>query len=79
MSHSLKNKEYDDQNFLVKQIAKESQLFNSYIQETLKDVDTDCPTNEIWLGTLALGKNKIPTQIKLTITQENKHFIDEND
>ncbi|KGJ88348.1 hypothetical protein [Colwellia psychrerythraea] len=44
MNHSLKNKEYDDQNFLVKQIAKESQLFNSYIQETLKDVDTDCPT-----------------------------------
>lgn len=78
MAHNLRNPEYDDQNFLIEQIAKESPLFSSYLQEALKDVDSEYPTSQIWLGTLQLGKNKIPTQINLTITQEAEHFIDEN-
>lgn len=79
MAHNLKNSDYDDHNFLVEQIAKESPIFNSYIQGMLKDVDSKFPTNEVWLGTLQLGKEKVPTQIKLMISQESKHFIDEND
>jgi len=79
MAHNLKNPDYyDDNDFLIKQIAKESPLFNSYIQEALKDTDSDYPTTQIWLGTLQLGKDKAATQINLTITQEAKHFIDEN-
>lgn len=78
MKNSLNNADYDDQVFLVKQIAKESPLFNSYIQQALKDTDNEFPTNEIWLGTLKLGKDKISTQVNLTITQDAKRFIDEN-
>jgi len=78
MKNTLKNTDYDDQQFLVKQIAKESPLFNSYIQEALKDTDSDYPTNEIWLGTLKIGKGKVSTQVNLTITQDTKRFIDEN-
>ncbi len=77
MANSLSNTGYEE-SFLIKQIAKESPLFNSYIQQALKDTDRDYPTNQIWLGTLQLGKNKVVTQINLTITQEAKHFIDEN-
>jgi len=77
MAISLNNNKYED-SFLIKQIAKESPLFNSYIQQALKDTDRDYPTNQIWLGTLQLGKNKVVTQINLTITQEAEHFIDEN-
>lgn len=77
MSHNLKNSEYDD-DFLIKQIAKESPLFNAYIQQALKDTDHEFPTNQIWLGTLQLGKDKVSTQINLTITQEGSQFIDEN-
>lgn len=77
MAHNLKNTEYDD-DFLIKQIAKESPLFNSYIQQALTETDSECPTNQLWLGTLQLGKNKVATQVNLTITQEAKHFIDEN-
>ena len=78
MAHNLKHPDYyDDNDFLIKQIAKESPLFNSYIQQALQDVDEEYPTNQIWLGTLQLGKDKVETQINLTITQEAKHFIDE--
>ncbi len=77
MTKSLSNSGYED-TFLIKQIAKESPLFNNYIQQALKDTDSDFPTNQIWLGTLELGKNKVVTQINLTITQEAKLFIDEN-
>jgi len=77
MKNNLQNPEYDDQEFLLKQFAKESPLFNSYIQEALKDTDNEYPTNQIWLGTLQLGKEKTTTQINLTITQEPKKFIDE--
>ena len=77
MTHDLSNSEYGEDDFLVKQIAQESPLFNSYLQAALNDVDAEFPTEEIWLGTLQLGRGKIPTQIKLTISQDFKHFIDE--
>jgi hypothetical protein len=78
MAHNLKHPDYYDDDFLIKQIAKESPLFNSYIQAALKETDSEYPTNQIWLGTLQLGKDKVATQINLTVTQEGKHFIDEN-
>ncbi len=78
MKHDLKNPDYDFE-FLVEQIAKESPTFKSYIQSALLDTDSEFPTNEIWLGTLKSGKDNSKTQIKLTVTQEHKHFIDEND
>lgn len=77
MSHNLKNIDYDDY-FLINQFAKESPLFDSYLQQAIKDTDHAFPTNEIWLGTLQLGKDKITTQIQLIITQEPSKFIDEN-
>tara|TARA_B110000196_G_C21139698_1_gene663108 strand:+ start:2104 stop:2337 length:234 start_codon:yes stop_codon:yes gene_type:complete len=77
MVHNLKNPEYDDE-FLLEKIASESPTFKSYIQQALKDTNKKYPTNQIWLGTLPLGKEKIETQVNLTITQEPRHFIDEN-
>ncbi|NRA69374.1 MAG: hypothetical protein HRU24_00025 [Gammaproteobacteria bacterium] len=74
MSHNLKNSEYDD-DFMIKQIAMESTLFNRYVQDALREVDKQYPTTEIWLGTLRVGG--VETQINLTITQETRRFIDE--
>ncbi|GHG07229.1 hypothetical protein [Thalassotalea marina] len=78
MPHSLTNPEYEDDIFLIKQFAKESPLFNSYLQSLIKDIDESVPTSEVWLGTLALGKDKTPTQVKLTISRDPKIFIDED-
>lgn len=74
----LDNPEYDGE-FLMQRIAQESPTFKSYLAGLLKDTDSDFPTNEVWLGTLALGVNKVESQIKLTVTQESPLFIDEED
>ena len=73
---SLENPDYDEQ--VMQQIARESVTFRNLLEGLVKDTDSKYPTNEVWLGTLALGDNKTHTQIKLTVSQEAKHFIDEN-
>jgi len=73
---AFENPEYDEQ--VMQQIAKESKTFKAILESMVKDTDNQYPTNEIWLGTLALGKDKSHTQIKLVVTQESQHFIDEN-
>ena len=42
------------------------------------DTDNEYKTNQLWLGTLALGEEKTHTQIKLVVTQEPSQTIDED-
>jgi hypothetical protein len=72
----FENPEYDEQ--VMQQIAKESETFRVLLAGLVKDTDKDYPTNQVWLGTLALGENKTHTQIKLVVTQEPSKTIDEN-
>lgn len=70
------NPEYED-DFLIKQIANESPTFKAYLLDLISDTDSEHKTNELWLGTLLLGENKSVTQIKLSVSQEIKNFVDE--
>ena len=72
----LSNPEYDEQ--VMQKIANESPTFKALLEGMVIDTDSKYPTNEAWLGTLDLGKDKTLTQIKLTVSQEAKHIIDEN-
>ena len=72
----LDNPEYDEQ--VMQKIANESPTFKALLEGLVKDTDSEYPTNEAWLGTLALGKDKTHTQIKLVVTQEPNKTIDEN-
>ncbi len=72
----LSNPDYDME-FIMQKIADESPTFRQIIERMVEDTDAEYPTNEAWLGTLGSGKNA--TQIKLTVSQEPKHFIDEDD
>lgn len=73
---SLTNPEYDEQ--VMQQIASESDTFRVLLEGLVQDTDSELPTNEVWLGTLALGNEKKHTQVKLVVTQETKNLIDEN-
>lgn len=73
---SLTNPEYDEQ--VMQQIASESETFRILLEDMIQDTDSELPTNEAWLGTLALGNEKTHTQVKLVVTQETKNLIDEN-
>lgn len=70
------NPEYDEQ--VMQQIASESPTFCAMLAGLVNDTDNEYPTNEAWLGTLATGKNKTHTQIKLVVTQDPTKTIDEN-
>jgi hypothetical protein len=72
----FENPEYDEQ--VMQQIASESETFRALLAGLVKDTDKDYPTNQVWLGTLALGENKTHTQVKLVVTQEPSKTIDEN-
>ena len=72
----LSNPEYDEQ--VMQQIAKESETFRVLLEGMVKDTDSEYPTNQAWLGTLALGKDKTHTQVKLVVTQDINNTIDEN-
>lgn len=72
----LKNEEYDEQ--LMQQIAAESSTFNTMLVGLVVDTDNEYKTNQLWLGTLALGEEKTHTQIKLVVTQEPSQTIDED-
>jgi len=76
VSNILINPDYDEQ--VMQQIANESETFRTLLTGLVKDTDKEYPTNEAWLGTLALGENKTHTQIKLVVTQEPSNTIDEN-
>ena len=73
----LSNPEYD-MTFFMQRIAEESPTFRKQLESLLKDTDKEFPTNELWLGSLNIGPSKTYTQIKLTVTQEQAQFIDEN-
>ncbi len=73
---SLTNPEYDEQ--VMQQIANESETFRILLEGMVQDTDSELPTNDAWLGTLALGNEKTHTQVKLVVTQETKNLIDEN-
>jgi hypothetical protein len=75
---TLNNPEYDDEVMLMLQIAKESETFRVLLEGMVKDTDSECPTNQAWLGTLALGKGKTHTQVKLVVTQDVNKTIDED-
>jgi hypothetical protein len=75
---SLSNPEYGDEVMLMQQIAKESDTFRVLLEGLVKDTDSEHPTNQAWLGTLALGKNKAHTQVKLVVTQDISSTIDED-
>ena len=72
----LNNPEYDEQ--LMQQIANESPTFKALLEGMIIDTDSEYPTNQAWLGTLALGKDKTHTQVKLVVTQDINNTIDEN-
>jgi hypothetical protein len=72
----FENPEYDEQ--VMQQIASESETFRTLLAGLVKDTDKDYPTNQAWLGTLAIGENKTHTQVKLVVTQEPSRTIDEN-
>lgn len=72
----LDNPDYDEQ--VMQQIASESETFRYLLHGLIKDTDKTYPTNEMWLGTLALGKEKTHTQVKLVVTQDPDKTIDEN-
>lgn len=72
----LDNPDYDEQ--VMQQIASESETFRYLLTGLVKDTDKKYPTSEMWLGTLALGKEKTHTQVKLVVTQEPDKKIDEN-
>ncbi len=76
MPHPLTNPDYDE--MLVTSMANESELFKSYLQSAIKDIDKAFPTEEIWLGTLNTKTSAFPLQVKLVVTCEEQHFIDEN-
>ena len=71
---NLSNPNYD-MDFIMQKIADESPTFKKYLESLINDTDRDFPTNELWLGTLDLDST---TQMKLTVSQEPQHFIDEN-
>jgi hypothetical protein len=75
---NLNNPEYDDEVMLMLQIAKESETFRVLLEGMIKDTDSQYHTNQVWLGTLALGKDKTHTQVKLVVTQDINNTIDEN-
>ena len=72
----LSNVDYDEQ--VMQKIASESPTFTALLEGLVKDTDNEYPTNEAWLGTLALGKDKTHTQVKLVVTQDINNTIDEN-
>jgi hypothetical protein len=50
------NSEYEEQ--IMQQIASESENFRVLLAGLLKDTNNQYPTNEAWLGTIALGEKK---------------------
>ncbi len=72
----LDNPEYDEQ--VMQKIASESPTFKALAEGLVTDTNDEYPTNEVWLGTLALGEENKHTQIKLVVTQEANNLIDEN-
>jgi hypothetical protein len=76
MAHPLENDDYN--NMLVTDIANQSDLFSSYVQSAVTQIDSELPTEEIWLGTLYTGEEKAHTQIKIVVTRDPQHFVDEN-
>ncbi len=72
----LDNDDYN--NMLVTEIADQSDLFSTYVQSAVAQIDSEFPTEEIWLGTLDTGKEKAHTQIKIVVTRDPKQFVDEN-
>jgi hypothetical protein len=75
---NLSNPEYDDEVMIMLQIAKESETFRVLLEGMVRDTDSELPTNQAWLGTLALGNDKTHTQVKLVVTQDINNTIDEN-
>lgn len=75
MSRQLINKDYD--HMLVTEIAAQSDLFRSYAQAAASLIDSEYPTEEIWLGTLSTGPSGTATQIKIVVTSDPEQFIDE--
>jgi hypothetical protein len=72
----LENSEYDEQ--AMQKIASESVLFKALLEGLVVDTSAEYPTNELWLGTLSLGREGIHTQVKLVVTQDINNKIDEN-
>ena len=72
----LNNPDYVEQ--VMQQIAKESETFRILLEGLVKDTGSEYPTNQAWLGTLALRNDKTHTQVKLVVTQDITQTIDEN-
>lgn len=69
---------YDDYPYgeIMENIAKESETFRKIVNDLVNDTSPLHPTNEIWLGTLNVHGQH--TQVKVVVTQEPQHIIDEN-
>ena len=76
MSHPLTNDDYNE--MLLTSIANESELFKSYVQSAIEDIDRAYLTEEIWLGTLNSKTSAFPLQVKLVVTCDEQLFVDEN-
>lgn len=78
MTAKLSNPDYNDCDFLVAQIARESATFSNLIQTLINDTDSEFMSNNAWLGTLRGADNSIK-QVTLKVSQNTLEFIDEND